>query len=63
MFPDARELERRAIAIQRLPWALPALVVVEISDANLDALADATPEEYWAVLNSIVRRITGGDDD
>jgi hypothetical protein len=62
MFPDAEILERRASAFERLPWPIPATVVLQMSDAELDALADATPKEYWAVLNRIVGRITGGDD-
>ena len=62
MFSDAEILERRANPFERLPWPIPATVVLQMSDAELDALARATPEEYWALLNRIVGRITGGDD-
>jgi len=43
-----------------LPWVIPALVIIEMTDEdldNLDAVADAP--EYWGVLNAIVRRIQG----
>ena len=58
MFLDERELLRRASALQRLPWIMPASVVLRMSDADLDALASAPDAEYWAVLNRIVRSIT-----
>jgi hypothetical protein len=62
MFPDQRETDARARALRRIPWPIPAAVLVEFSDEDLDALADAAPEEYLAVLNRIVGRIMGGDD-
>jgi hypothetical protein len=62
VFPDVEILQRRASAFEELPWAIPAVVALEMSDAELDALADATPEEYWAVLNRIVGRIVGDDE-
>ena len=62
MFPDQRETDARARALQQIPWSDPAMVLIEFSDADLDALTDATPEAYWAVLNRIVERITGGHD-
>jgi hypothetical protein len=45
-----------------LPWVIPALVIIEMTDEdldNLDAVADA--DRYWGVLNAIVRRILEGD--
>jgi hypothetical protein len=63
MFPDAREMDARARALHRLPWCIPASVVMEIYDAELDALADADDADYWHTLNRIVGRITGGDDE
>jgi hypothetical protein len=62
MFPDAREMERRASAFEELPWAIPAVVVLQMSDEDLDALADADDEHYWRILNSIVHRIVDGGD-
>jgi hypothetical protein len=62
IFPDAREMERRANAFEKLPWAIPAVVLMHLTDEDLDALASATDAEYWAMLNRIVGRITGGDD-
>jgi hypothetical protein len=58
VFPDAEILRRRASACARLPWVLPATVLLEITDADLDALACAPDEEYWTVLNRITFRIT-----
>ena len=57
MFPDARELERRAEVVAQLPRVLPAAVVISISDEELDALAEATGVAYWRKLNRVVRRI------
>lgn len=50
--------ERRALALERLPWSIPAAVVMGMRDADLDALADSTPDAYWRTLNAIVSRIT-----
>jgi hypothetical protein len=46
------------MAMRELPWPIPALVVIQFSDEDLDLLDAAyeTPE-YWSVLNGIVRRI------
>ena len=61
MFPDEREMLRRVSALQRLPWVMPASVVLRMSDSDLDELADASRDEYWRVLNGIVRRIVDED--
>jgi hypothetical protein len=61
MFPDAEILRRRASACARLPWVLPATVLLGITDADLDALASAPDEKYWTVLNRIVSRITSDE--
>ena len=58
MIPDLDMLERRVAATRDVPWPIPALVIMEMTDEdldNLDAVADAP--EYWRVLNAIVRRI------
>ena len=55
---DDEILRRRSNACARLPWVLPATVLLEITDADLDALASAPDGEYWTVLNRIVYRIT-----
>jgi hypothetical protein len=55
---DPDILESRVAAMRDLPWPIPALVIIEMTDEdldNLDAVADAP--EYWRVLNSIVSRI------
>jgi hypothetical protein len=62
MFPDAREMKRRANAFEELPWAIPTVVLMHLTDEDLDALAVADDEHYWRTLNAIVRRIAGGDD-
>jgi hypothetical protein len=58
MFPDAEILRRRASACARLPWVLPATLLLEITDADVDALASTPDEEYWTVLKRITFRIT-----
>ena len=61
MFPDADILESRVQAMRDLPWPIPALVVVEFTDEDLDNLdAAADSPEYWSVLNEIVSRIQKG---
>ena len=58
MFPDADILENRVQALRELPWPIPALVVIEMTDEDLDLLgADYDKLEYWSTLNTIVRRI------
>ena len=58
MIPDADILESRVMAMRELPWVIPALVVIQFSDEDLDLL-DAAYEtrEYWSTLNTIVTRI------
>jgi hypothetical protein len=58
LIPDQDILENRVQALRELPWPIPALVVIEMSDEDLDLLDAAydTPE-YWSVLNRIVTRI------
>jgi hypothetical protein len=57
--------ERRLEAFKQLPWPIPASVLVQMTDEDLDRLYAAgvseTPEygAYWSVLNAIVCRITG----
>ena len=55
---DQGILENRVQAMRELPWPIPALVIVEMTDEDLDLL-DAAYEtrEYWSTLNTIVRRI------
>ena len=58
MIPDQNILQNRVQAMRELPWPIPALVVIEMTDEDLDLL-DAVCEkpEYWGVLNAIVTRI------
>ena len=44
-------------AVRELSWPIPAAVLVEMTDEDLDSLAAATDEDYWRVLNTIVTRI------
>jgi hypothetical protein len=58
VIPDQDILENRVQAMRELPWVIPALVIIEMTDEdlhNLDAAADT--DEYWTVLNAIVSRI------
>ena len=58
MIPDQDILENRVQAMRELPWVIPALVVVSMTDEDLDNLdAAADSPEYWSVLNRIVTRI------
>jgi len=43
-----------------LPWPIPALVVVEFRDEDLDRLDAADSPEYWPLLNEIITRIQKG---
>jgi hypothetical protein len=55
---DPDILENRVMAMRELPWVIPALTIIQMSDEDLDLL-DAAYEtrEYWSVLNRIVTRI------
>jgi hypothetical protein len=58
LIPDADILESRVAAMRDLPWLIPALVLVEFTDEDLDNLDAATDtDKYWTVLNGIVSRI------
>jgi hypothetical protein len=58
LIPDADILENRVAAMRDLPWLIPALVLVEFTDEDLDTLDAATDtDKYWTVLNAIVLRI------
>jgi hypothetical protein len=52
-------LERRVKVVRELPWPLPALTVIQMSDADLDALDGAGDDVdlSWDRLNFIFRRI------
>lgn len=54
---DIDLLEGRVAAMRDLPWPIPALVVVEFTDEDLDNLdAAADSDSYWSLLNTIVTR-------
>jgi hypothetical protein len=58
LIPDQDILENRVAAMRDLPWLIPALVLVEFLDEDLDNLdAAADTDRYWTVLNRIVARI------
>jgi hypothetical protein len=61
--PDQDILENRLQAFIELPWIIPALTIIEMTDEDLDLLDAAyeQPAEYWKVLNRIVWRIQEGD--
>jgi hypothetical protein len=63
MFPDAYILERRLRQLERLPWPIPAAVIMRMTDEDLDNLA-GTPDRdgYWHILNGIVARIQTNND-
>jgi hypothetical protein len=58
LIPDQDILENRVQAMRELPWVIPALVIIEITDEELDLLDAAYDKpEYWSTLNTIVKRI------
>jgi hypothetical protein len=58
VIPDADILENRVQAMRELPWVIPALVIIEMRDEDLDNLdAAADTDKYWTVLNAVVTRI------
>jgi hypothetical protein len=58
MFPDVDILERRLRQLERLPWLVPASVIMRMTDADFDALDMARDnDEWWRTLNAIVSRI------
>jgi hypothetical protein len=58
MFPDVDILERRLRQLERLPWPVPAAVIMRMTDADFDALDMARDnDEWWRTLNAIVSRI------
>ena len=58
VIPDQDIIENRVQAMRELPWPIPALVVIEMSDDDLDLLDAAYDSpEYWSVLNRIVTRL------
>ena len=62
MIPNADILENRVQAMRELPWVIPALVVIQFTDEDLDLLDAAYDSpEYWSTLNTIVRRIRQKD--
>jgi hypothetical protein len=56
---DAEDLlENRIQAVIELPWIIPALTIIEMTDEDLDNLDAAYDSpEYWSTLNTIVTRI------
>jgi hypothetical protein len=64
MFPDTYILERRLRQLQRLPWAIPAGVIMQMTDEDFDRLDMAgDTAEWWRCLNEIVTKITDRDKE
>ena len=62
MFPDADILERRLRQLERLPWPIPAVVIMRMTEADFDALDMANDcDEWWHVLNAIIVRVTDSE--
>ncbi len=60
MIPDTYITEERLKAFSDLPWPIPASVLLEFTDEDLDNLGAApTTDEYWHTLNAVVTRIHG----
>jgi hypothetical protein len=58
VIPDQDILENRVHAMRDLPWIISALIIIEMTDEDLDNLDWAADrDKYWTVLNAIVSRI------
>jgi hypothetical protein len=57
VIPDSYITESRLRAVRELPWPIPAAVLLEMTDEDLDRLAAAPDRDYWRVLNGVVTRI------
>jgi hypothetical protein len=58
MMPDLDILERRVAAMRDLPWPIPAVVLLAMTDEDLDHLEAASgTDRYWPTLNRVVARI------
>jgi hypothetical protein len=58
VIPDQDILESRVQAMRDLPWPIPALVIMQMTDLDLDHLDMAADSDgYWPTLNAIVSRI------
>jgi hypothetical protein len=63
-FPDEHILERRIRQLHRLPWVLPASLIMQMREEDFDALDEAPNEAvWWGILNVIVTRITDTDKE
>jgi hypothetical protein len=63
VIPALDILERRVAAMREIPWPIPALVIISMSDEDLDRLdVAADADKYWSVLNEIVTRIQKGSE-
>lgn len=64
MFPDEHILERRSWQLHRLPWPIPAAVIMRMTEEDFDRLDMAADrDEWWRTLNAIVSRVTDGDKE
>jgi hypothetical protein len=57
VIPDSYITESRLKVVRELPWPIPALVIVGMTDEDLDHLAAAPEGEYWTILNVVVTRM------
>ena len=63
MIPDAFITDLRAKVVRELPWPIPAAVLMDMTDEDLDRLAAAEgADEYWTTLNAVVTRIQGEEN-
>ena len=58
MIPGQDIVESRVQAMRELPWVIPALIIIEMTDEDLDNLDAAyDTDQYWSVLKRIITRI------
>jgi len=58
MIPDLDILGRPGAAMRDLPWPIPAVVLLAMTDEDLDHLEAASgADRYWPTMNRVVALI------
>jgi hypothetical protein len=47
VFPDEHILERRSWQLHRLPWPIPAAVIMRMTEEDFDRLDMAADRDEW----------------
>jgi hypothetical protein len=57
VIPDAHITDLRAKVVRELPWPIPAAVLLEMTDEDLDRLAAAPNRDTGVVTRILERRL------